>query len=228
MPEFGDRRCHAPATERNREPILAVLESVLPPTGTVLEIASGTGQHAVFLTPRLGPRHWLPSDPSPAARDSIGSWRETVHCEALHAPLDLDVTQPEWVETVLEWSQAAQAAPPITAIVNINMIHISPWSACEGLFAGAQKLLSAGQVLYLYGPFRRDGKHTSPSNEAFDRSLRLQNPAWGVRDLGAVADLANQHQFQLSKTVEMPANNLSVIFMRHAMVLDSGENSRDR
>jgi hypothetical protein len=214
MSQSADRRRYAPATDRNREPILAVLETVLPPTGTVLEIASGTGQHALFLAPRLAPRHWLPSDASPAARESINAWQATEAIATLHAPLDLDVTRPKWTNTIHHWRQAEPAVPPITAIVNINMIHISPWSACEGLFAGAQQLLSAGQVLYLYGPFLQNGQHTAPSNEAFDASLRSQNPAWGVRDLGTVTDLAQQHQFRFDQTVAMPANNLSVIFIR--------------
>ncbi|MEL6384743.1 MAG: DUF938 domain-containing protein [Cyanobacteria bacterium J06626_18] len=213
MPESTDFRRHAPATERNRVPICAVLETALPPKGTVLEIASGTGQHAVFLAPRLSPRHWLPSDPSPDARASIQSWLATTPVETLYKPLDLDMTQPEWFQTVRKWqANEGSAAPPLTAIANINMIHISPWAACEGLMTGAEQLLSAGGVLYLYGPFKQNGQHTAPSNEAFDQSLRSQNPAWGVCDLEAVVALANQHQFDLSQTIEMPANNLSVVF----------------
>ena len=215
MSQPTDRRQYAPATDRNREPILAVLETVLPPTGTILEIASGTGQHAIFFAPRLVPHHWLPSDPNPFARESISSWQATESITTLHAPLDLDVAQSGWIESVTQRLGKAEATvPPITAIVNINMIHISPWTACEGLFAGAQTLLTAGQVLYLYGPFMQDGKHTAPSNEAFDESLRSQDPDWGVRDLDVVTDLAENHQFHLSKTIAMPANNLSVIFIR--------------
>ena len=215
MPESTDFRRYAPATERNRVPICSVLESALPSGGTVLEIASGTGQHTVFFAPRLSPRHWLPSDPSPEARASIRSWSATIPVETLHAPLDLDMTQPKWFQTVRKWQVAdGSAAPPITAIANINMIHISPWAACEGLMTGAEHVLSADGVLYLYGPFKQNGQHTAPSNEAFDQSLRSQNPAWGVRDLETVVALAAQHQFQLSQTVAMPANNLSVVFVR--------------
>lgn len=215
MTQFNDRRRYAPATERNREPILSVLESVLPPTGTILEIASGTGQHAAFLAARLAPRYWLPSDPNPVARDSIRSWQLATHLDNLSTPLDLDTTQANWTESVTEWqATVASVAPPINAIVNINMIHISPWAACEGLFAGAKTLLAPGDVLYLYGPFKHEGQHTAPSNEAFDRSLRSQNSNWGIRDIDDVVALANQQQFQLERSVPMPANNLSVIFLR--------------
>lgn len=213
MSQSEDLRCFAPATERNREPIYQVLKTVLPPTGTVLEIASGTGQHAVFLAPRLTARHWLPSDPNPTARASIQSWRTKMPVSTLHEPLDLDVGKAGWEQLVIAWQRdRAATVPPIHAIVNINMIHISPWSACEGLFAGAETLLSSGHVLYLYGPFKRDGQHTAPSNEAFDQSLRSQNSAWGVRDLSAVIALAEQHRFHLTDLVPMPANNFSVVF----------------
>ncbi|MBE7380941.1 MAG: DUF938 domain-containing protein [Leptolyngbya sp. SIO1E4] len=215
MPESKDLRRYAPATERNRVPICSVLETVLPPQGTILEIASGTGQHAVFLAPRLRPRHWLPSDPNPAARASIRGWLETAPAENLHPPLALDMTQPDWFQWVVAWQAAeGKLAPPIAAIAAINMIHIAPWLACAGLMAGAETLLAKGSVLYLYGPFKQQGQHTAPSNEAFDQSLRLQNPDWGVRDLEAVTQLANAHQFQLSDTIAMPANNLSVVFTR--------------
>ena len=215
MQESPDFRGYAPATERNRVPIYSVLEAVLPLEGTVLEIASGTGQHAVFFAPRLTPRHWLPSDVSPAARASICSWLATTSVATLHQPLDLDMTQAGWSQQVRAWqAQTEKQVPPLMAIVNINMIHIAPWAACEGLFSGAESLLKPGNILYLYGPFKQNGQHTAPSNEAFDRSLRSQNPQWGIRDLTAVEVLANQHQFQLSKIIAMPANNLSVVFTR--------------
>lgn len=215
MFESIDRRRHAPATDRNREPILAVLQQHLPATGTVLEVASGTGQHAAFFTPRLAPRHWLPSDPSPEARASIVAWRTEAQGAALHDPLALDVMVPRWEETVTAWlAQRGDRTPPLCAIVCINMIHIAPWRACEGLLAGAEKLLPPGGVLMLYGPFQRQGQHTAPSNEAFDASLRSQNPQWGIRNLETVAGQAATHRLQLSAIVEMPANNLSVVF-RH-------------
>jgi len=215
MPEFRDLRQHAPAAERNREPIYAVLATALPATGTVLEIASGTGQHAVFLAPQLAPRHWLPSDPNPIARDSIRSWRASDPTPTLHDPLDLDVTQSDWLESVRQWqATAGQESPDITAIVNINMIHIAPWAACEGLVAGAASLLQPGGILYLYGPYRQNGVHTAPSNEAFDRSLRSQNPAWGIRNLDDVVAIAADRGFYLTRLIQMPANNLSVILTR--------------
>ncbi|NER84326.1 MAG: DUF938 domain-containing protein [Leptolyngbya sp. SIO1D8] len=215
MPESKDLRRYAPAAERNRAPICSVLETVLPPEGTVLEIASGTGQHAVFLAPRLAPRHWLPSDPNPTARASVHSWLDTTSVDNLHLPLALDMTQPDWFQQVNTWQATeGKMAPPITAIANINMIHIAPWSACEGLLTGAEVLLAEGGVLYLYGPFKQNGQHTASSNDAFDQSLRSQNPEWGVRDLQAVATLAQAHQFQLHETIAMPANNLSVVFIR--------------
>jgi len=213
MPQFIDQRQYAPATDRNREPIRAVLAEHLPATGTVLEIASGTGQHATYLAAQFAPRPWLPSDPNPIARDSIASWRAIAARDNLHAPLALDVTQPDWPQVVTDWQQQhADPTPKIRAIVNINMVHISPWAAGEGLFAGASQLLEPGDVLYLYGPFKQAGKHTAPSNAAFDRSLRSQNPAWGVRDLEAVCEVAHNTGFTLKEVVSMPANNLSVVF----------------
>ncbi|MGF1568981.1 MAG: DUF938 domain-containing protein [Nodosilinea sp.] len=215
MAESFDARCFAPATQRNREAILTVLSRVLPQSGTVLELSSGTGEHAVFFAPRLAPRQWLPSDPNPLARDSIAAWRQVVPAENLHAPLALDVCDPVWpVEP------AAAAAPlslalgqaPIRAIVNINMIHIAPWAACLGLMAGAKRVLPVGGILYLYGPFKRDGQHTAPSNAAFDESLQAQNSDWGVRDLETVVAAAQAQGLAWRETVEMPANNLSVIF----------------
>jgi hypothetical protein len=204
----SDNRQFAPATQRNRDPILAVLRDVLPPTGTVLEISSGTGEHAIFFAPRLTPRRWLPSDPNPIARASIAAWRKHEPAENLEAPIPLDAQDPTWSV------ESQQLSEPICAIVNINMIHIAPWSACLGLMQGANRILPSGGILYLYGPYKQDGKHTAPSNEMFDESLRLQDPEWGVRDLGAVIEVAQSHQFSLLKTVEMPANNLSVVFQK--------------
>jgi hypothetical protein len=203
---------------------LAVLQRVLPPTGTVLEISSGTGEHAVFFAPYLAPRQWLTSDLSPEARHSIAAWRAAAPAENLHGPLELDAAAPLWpMESIQasaqELSPFTASCPaldlqrhPITALVNINMIHISPWTACLGLMAGAGRLLSPGGVLYLYGPYRQGGQHTAPSNAAFDASLQAQNPQWGVRDLEAVVDAAEAQGLVLAETVAMPANNLSVVF----------------
>jgi hypothetical protein len=212
----SDARRYAPATERNREPILAVLQRVLPPFGTMLEISSGTGEHAVYFAPRRAPRQWLPSDLDPGARGSIAAWRKAIPTVNLHGPLAIDAAAPLWpVEsaclgdfpTTLDLQRH-----PITALVNINMIHISPWDACLGLLAGAGRILPQGGVLYLYGPYRQGGQHTASSNAAFDASLQAQNPQWGVRDLEAVVAVAEAKGLVLVETVAMPANNLSVVF----------------
>lgn len=213
MDDLADARRHAPATQRNREPILAVLERVLPSSGTVLEISSGTGEHGVFLAPRLAPRQWLPSDPEPLARQSILAWQTAEPSANLHPPLALDARQTSWpVEDPAADLGVDLAQHSITAIVNINMVHIAPWDACLGLMAGAGRLLPEGGVLYLYGPFKQGGQHTAPSNAAFDQSLQAQNPAWGVRDLEAVVAEAEAVGLRCVETVAMPANNLSVVF----------------
>jgi hypothetical protein len=212
----ADARRYAPATERNRDPILAVLQRVLPPTGTVLEISSGTGEHAVYFAPRLAPRQWLPSDLDATARRSIAAWRLACPAANLHSPLALNAAAPPWPidPDQLQGShpQLDLARYPITAVVNINMIHIAPWTACLGLMAGAGRLLPPGGVLYLYGPYRQHGQHTSPSNATFDASLQAQNPQWGVRDLQEVVATATAAGLALVETVAMPANNLSVVF----------------
>lgn len=201
-----DARQYAPATQRNREPILEVLSRILPPNGNILEIGSGTGEHAIFFAPRLYPRQWIPSDPNPLLLDSINAWIERYPADNLSFPLDIDARDPVW--------SIEADNTQISAIVNINTIHIAPWSACLGLIAGANRLLPPRGILYLYGPFKREGKHTAPSNEAFDRSLRLQDPEWGVRNLEDVITVANAEGLELREIVEMPANNLSVVFQR--------------
>jgi hypothetical protein len=207
-----DERQYAPATQRNREYILEVLQQVLPAEGTILEIASGTGEHAVFFAPRLHPRKWLPSDPNPLACASIAAWSAQFPADNLYPALELDVRSQVWeVET-----NTLSITPPITAIVNINMIHISPWSACLGLMAGANRILPPDGILYLYGPYKQAGQHTAPSNAAFDESLRSQNPEWGVRDLDDVIAAANEQNFKLVQVYQMPANNLSVVFQHQS------------
>jgi SAM-dependent methyltransferase len=194
----------SPAVARNRDPILAVLRRVLPAQGTVLEIASGTGEHAVYFAAALPHLTWQPTDPDADARASIAAYREAAQLPSLKPVLALDACATEW---------------PITradAIVSINMIHIAPWSAAEGLMAGAGRLLAPGGVLYLYGPFKENGAHTAPSNAAFDASLRARDPQWGVRDTGDVAALAGRNGLALVERVAMPANNLSLVFQRQA------------
>jgi len=206
MSPSTDARQYAPATQRNREPILEVLLQVLPERGNILEVSSGTGEHAVFFAPHLSPRQWIPSDPNPSLRASIDAWRERNPVENLQPPLDIDARESVW--------SAEEDGIAIAAIVNINMIHIAPWSACLGLMAGGERLLPSGGILYLYGPFKRSGEHTAPSNSAFDDSLREQNPEWGVRNLEDVIAAAHEYSLSLVEIIEMPANNLSIVFQR--------------
>ena len=198
---------YAPATERNREPILAVLRDSLPDEGSVLEIASGTGQHAFFFTQHLTTCYWLPTDKDVANLASIASWREESDAANLLPPCQLDVRDSIWPID-------GSLPEPVSAIVNINMLHISPWSCCQALFAGAAEVLNQGALVMLYGPFKRDGLHTAPSNAAFDEQLRSQDPEWGVRDLEAVVDVAVEQGFACQSVIEMPANNLLVVFKR--------------
>jgi hypothetical protein len=211
----ADAKQYAPATQRNRHAILSVLQQYLPPTGTVLEIASGTGEHAAFFAPHLAPRLWLPSDMGEIQLKSIGAWRQDALSPTLLAPISLNVMEKDWPQRVVQALCARDDSTHIlSAIVCINMVHIAPWAATEGLFWGSESLLPQGGILYLYGPYQRGGKHTAPSNEAFDQMLRSQNPAWGVRALEAVIELAAHHQLRWRESIPMPANNFSVIFER--------------
>lgn len=199
---MSDRRLFAPSTARNRAQILEVLARVVPEGARVLEIASGAGEHAVWLAEHLRGVTWVPSDPDPDARASIEAWRAHSGLANVLPALALDVSQSPWPLSRAD------------VVVCINMIHISPWEATEALIAGASAILPRGGVLYTYGPYRRSGAHTAPSNEAFDASLRARNPAWGVRDLEAVESTARAKGFVLDEIVEMPANNLSLVFRR--------------
>lgn len=192
----------APAVARNRDPILAVLRRVLPAQGLVLQIAEGSGEHAVHFAAALPDLNWQPTDRDAAALNSIAAWRAQAGLPNLLAPLELDVTSQSW--------RVARA----DAVLCINMIHIAPWRAIEGLMTGAARVVPTGGVLFLYGPYKLDGSHTAPSNEAFDADLRARNPEWGVRDLDDVRSLAAQHGFEFVERVAMPANNLSVVFRR--------------
>jgi hypothetical protein len=191
----------APAVARNRDPILVVLRRVLPAQGAVLEIASGTGEHAVHFAAALPGLIWQPTDRDPDARRSIEAWRDRTRLPNLLPPLEFDVT-------------AAWPVERVDAIVCINMIHISPWRATQGLMAGAEKVLPTGGVLFLYGPCKEGRAHTAQSNEAFDASLRARNPEWGVRDLDDVRAIAAEHGLDFAERVAMPANNISVVFVR--------------
>lgn len=199
-----DARQYAPAAARNRDPIWSVLQRHLPQEGLVLEVASGSGEHAVHFARASGPGLiFQPSDPDPAARASIDAWRTAAGVANVRPAIALDATAETW---------------PIVradAVLCFNMIHIAPWEAAVGLVRGAGRVLPPGGLLFLYGPFKREGRHTAPSNEAFDRDfLKARNPAWGVRDLEAVAGLAAEAGFAAPALEAMPANNLSVIFRR--------------
>lgn len=198
----------APATTRNRDAILEVLKKVLPKAGCVLEVASGSGEHAVYFAPQLAPRLWLPSDIDPENLASIAAWSRAEPCSRLLDAIPLNASDPVWP---IEHLSTAQR---IRAVVNINMIHIAPWEACLGLFNGAARLLTSGGVVYLYGPFKRQGNHTAPSNAEFDNQLQARNAQWGVRNLEDVVAVAEAVGFECSDIVEMPANNLSVVFSR--------------
>ena len=186
----------SPSTARNREPILQVLAPRLPPNGRVLEIASGAGEHAVFLARALPHVTWTPSDPDPEARASIAAWRAQAGLPNLAAPINLDAADP-----------ATWPADPVDAI-------ISPWASCEGLMAGAGARLPPGGQLFLYGPFLEADIPTAPSNLAFDQSLRGRNPAWGLRDLAEVERLAAGHGLTRTERIAMPANNLVVVLRK--------------
>ena len=199
----------SPAALRNRDPILDVLTRVLPArprveTGPlrVLELASGSGEHAVWFARGLPYVAWQPTDLDPAARASVDAWVQEEGLSNVAPALPLDATSETWPVTSAD------------AVVCINMIHIAPWTACEGLVRGAARVLSAGGVLFLYGPFAIHGAHTSPSNAAFDADLRGRDAAWGVRNLDDVSALAAQHGLVHDESVTRPANNLSVVFRR--------------
>lgn len=194
----------SPAVARNTDPILAVLKAHLPARGRVLEIASGSGEHAVAFARALPLTTWTPSDPSPEARASIAAWATDAALPNLNPVLELDAATPD-------------AWPPVDvqAIVCINMVHISPWSATEGLMAGAARVLpDPGGLLVLYGPFREADVPLAPSNEAFDASLKSRDPAWGLREVETVVALARTHGLHLTRRTEMPANNLMLLFRR--------------
>lgn len=196
---------HAPHTLRNRDPILAVLRCVLADQSAVLECACGSGEQGPYFAAALPHLEWQASDVEPAAVASAAAWAEAARLPNLRPPIGLDVT-------ARTWPLPADFEPD--ALVAINMIHIAPYAACEGLFAGAAGLLPACGIVYLYGPYKVNGVHTSESNAAFDRSLRERDPSWGIRDLEQVATTAADHGFVHAETVAMPANNHSVVFRK--------------
>lgn len=194
----------SPASDRNAEPILKLLRAHLPKSGRVLEIAAGSGQHAVAFSSALPGLSWTPSDPSPEARASIAAWTAEAHLSNLQPPLALNcMDEATWPDATFD------------ALVCINMIHISPWSATEGLTTLAERVLRRpGGLLYLYGPYREAEVPLASSNEAFDASLKARDPAWGLRDRDQVVALARSHGLTLTLRTEMPANNISLLFRR--------------
>lgn len=199
---MSDARRSAPAAARNADPIAQVLACVLPERGLVLEVASGTGEHAVHFARAFPKLLFQPSDPEPAALRSIEAWRGQAGLFNLLPPVALDARAASW---------PVEAAD---AVLSINMVHISPWAATAGLMRGAGRLLAKGAPLYLYGPYRQEGVETAPSNIAFDESLRMRNSQWGLRDLEAVTAEAERNGLALERVVPMPANNLSVVFRK--------------
>ena len=196
----------SPSAARNRAPIRDVFLRHMPTTGAMLEVGGGTGEHAVCLAQALPQAQWLTGDPDPASRASIAAWIAEAQLENLSGPHAIDVTSTQW---------GAEKHTPLSGLVSINMIHIAPFAAAQGLFAGAGRLLGKGGKLFLYGPFSRNGAHTAPSNEAFDASLKARNPEWGVRDLEQdIAPLAQKNALRLETIVEMPANNYSLVFIK--------------
>jgi hypothetical protein len=192
-----------PATLRNRDAILAVLEDVVPRRGVLLEIASGSGEHAAFMAPQLAPLVWQPSDYEAENLPSIDAYAADSKADNIRPAVQLDVTRRPWPVQTCD------------ALLCCNMIHIAPWAAAEGLFAGAAAIMPQDAPLLLYGPFRRNGRHTAPSNAAFDDSLQSRNADWGVRCLDTdVLPLTKRTGFALERIIEMPANNLTVIFRK--------------
>jgi len=197
-----DPRDTAPSAERNKQPILEVLARVLPPTGLVLEIGSGTGQHVTHFARALPKLTFQPSEMDESRHPSIAAWIAHEKLANVRPPMAFDVTQRPW---------PVRAAD---AIICINVIHISPWEATQALMQGAGEILPPGGVLVTYGPYRQEGRHTAPSNEAFDASLKARDPRWGVRNLESVTAVANEAGLELEEVAAMPANNFTLVFRK--------------
>lgn len=198
-------RMMSPSVERNKDPILEVLRPHLKSGMRVLEFASGTGEHAAHFVSEIDGLTWQPSDLSEEARRSIAAWAEHSGNPGFKSPLALDASLEHW---------SAEDDQTFDAIVCMNMIHISPFEAASGVIKGACRILQPGGFLFFYGPFKRGGIHTAPSNEAFDQSLKSRDPSWGIRDVEVIEELAVEAGLTLESLTEMPANNLSLIFRR--------------
>lgn len=192
-----------PAAERNKGPILDVLRGLLPERGLVLEVASGSGQHVEHFAAQLPQVDWQPTEIDALGCERLAARLQILGLSHVRTPMVLDAASVPW-----------PSLPPLVAVVCINMIHIAPWAAATGLMRGAACALGSGGLLILYGPYKRGGAHTAPSNAEFDRSLQTRDPRWGVRDLEAVVDLAASHDLHLHLQTAMPANNLTLAFVR--------------
>lgn len=204
----NDGRQFSPSAQRNAEPILNVLETCLPEAGTVLEIAAGTGEHSIHFAPAFPKLFWLATDPADDKIESIRAWHALAPADNLLPPMQIDAAANTWPVEDMEFTA------PISAIVCVNMIHVSPWTAGQGLLAAAGRILKKGGVLYLYGAYKKGGEHTSQSNADFDAMLRRNDPEWGLRNMEDVAEEAAQHGLEFQRDVAMPANNFSVIFQK--------------
>jgi SAM-dependent methyltransferase len=211
-PPAPDGRLDAPAFHRNHEAIWSAIAGLLGgQTGDLLELGSGTGQHAVTYAARTPQLTWWPSDIYESHLTSIEAWRHDAGLANLRAPQRIDLTDPDW-----RWQGDGTPSAGLAAMLCFNVVHISPWTVSQNLIAGAGRFLRANGKLILYGPFMRDGVHTAPSNAAFDASLKAKNPDWGVRDLRDLSALAAAAGLTLAETVPMPANNLVLVFARPA------------
>jgi hypothetical protein len=219
-----EARRSAPAAMRNREPIAEVLKEWLPASGLVLEIASGSGEHGVYFAARFPALEWQPSDVHPDALSSIAAWRDESGLPNLKAPLALDAASSDWpidradaVLSIKMDSNSCDRPKPaekggFDVVLNLNMVHISPWSAALGLLDGAARGLKRGGALILYGPWLQTGIETAPSNLEFDLQLRQRDPAWGLRHVADFEAAASERGFALEQTRAMPANNLMLLF----------------
>jgi SAM-dependent methyltransferase len=209
-PPAPDGRLDAPAFRRNHEAIWSAVGGFLSDkTGDVLELGSGTGQHAVTFAQRTPKLTWWPSDIYESHLTSIAAWRREAELENLRAPQRIDLTDPEW-----RWHADDGNSRPLAAMLCINVLHISPWIVSQNLIRGAARFLGADGRLFVYGPFMREGVHTAPSNAAFDTSLRAENSAWGIRDLRDLSAIAQEHGLILADAIPMPANNFVLVFAR--------------
>ncbi|MGV7212746.1 DUF938 domain-containing protein [Bradyrhizobium sp. UFLA05-112] len=210
-----DGRLDAPAFHRNHEPIWAALEKHLAGRrGDVVEVGSGTGQHVVHFARHAPDLVWWPSDLNQRHLKSIEAWRVHSGLPNIRPPLRVDLSDPDWCPEMKSGEGPKEGPKDLAAVFCANVIHIAPWNVAEGLFAGAGRYLQPGGTLFLYGPFKRGGKHTALSNAVFDTSLREGNAEWGVRDVGDVEKLAQHAGLRLVDLIDMPANNLTLVFAK--------------